>query len=160
MLNLEQELRSHDLRPSTLGRSDYDMTAPLDAIRRLMNGSCGLMCLAFRRTFISEGIDRPSSDIGERESSRNSIWLTSAYSHIEPAMAYQIGLPILLWKEDGVLADGVFDRGALGLSMPEFDLDSPPNLAEQKWRQPLREWVDLVRSVYRRRGLPVQLWTD
>ncbi len=157
---VEDELRRHDLRPSTLGRSDYDMTAPLDAIRRLMNGSCGLLCLAFRRTLIEDGTDRPASDTGEQQTSRNQTWLTSPFCQIEPAMAYQIGLPILLWRESGVAADGVFDRGALGLSMPEFNLDSPPELTDPNWSQPLREWIDLVRAVYRRRGSPVRLWIE
>lgn len=155
---IEDLLNSHDLRPTTLGRSDYDMDAPLEAIRRLMASSCGLICVAFRRTFIEHGKDRPTSDKGEKERSRDGTWLTSSYSQIEPAMAYQIGLPVLLWREAGVVDDGVFDRGAVGLSMPVFDLDNPPNLNDPEWRQPLREWIDLVRSVHRRRGTPPRLW--
>jgi hypothetical protein len=160
IVNVENELRRHDLRPSTLGRSQYDMAAPLEAVRRLMNGSCGLLCLGFRRTSVEVGTDRPNSDIGEVEVSRSGTWLTSPYSHIEPAMAYQIGLPILLWREQGVIADGVFDRGALGQSMPEFNLEEAPDLTAKNWDQPLREWIDLVRTVYRRRGAPIRLWAE
>lgn len=155
---IELLLGSHDLRPTTLGRSDYDMDAPLEAIRRLMASSCGLICVAFRRTFIEHGRDRPSSDKNEKEQSKDGAWLTSSYSQIEPAMAYQIGLPILLWREEGVVADGIFDRGSVGLSMPVFDLDAPPNLSHSEWGQPLREWIDRVRSVYRKRGTPPRLW--
>lgn len=155
---IENLLKSHDLRPMTLGRSDYDMDAPLEAIRRLMAGSCGLICIAFRRTFIARGKDRPASDKGETERLRDNTWLTSSYSQIEPAMAYQIGLPVLLWREKGVADEGVFDRGAVGLSMPVFDLDRPPNLDDSEWRQPLREWIDVVRLVHRKRGAPPRLW--
>lgn len=155
---VEGELKQHDLRPMTLGRSDYDMNAPLDAIRRLMLGSCGLICVGFRRTFIETGADRPRSDKNEPSHPRDKTWLSSPYSQIEPAMAYQIGLPILLWREEGVIDDGVFDRGAVGLSMPTFNLDTPPKLSDPSWSQPLREWIDLVRTVYRKRGTPPQLW--
>jgi len=155
---VEEHLRSKDLEPITLGRSDYDMSAPLEAIRRLMNGCCGLMCIGFRRTYILQGVDRPRSDLGEKEVSRSHVWLTSPYSQIEPAMAYQIGLPILLWREQGVLAEGLFDRGALDLDMPEFDLDKPPVLTERQWYQPLDQWIDRVRSVHRNRGIPPRLW--
>lgn len=158
LVSVENALATHDLRPSTLGRSEYDLSAPLEAIRRLMLGSCGLICIAFRRTYIENGIERPQSDNGEREISKNDIWLTSPYCQIEPAMAYQIGLPILLWRETGVVMDGVFDRGALGLSMPSFDLDAPPDLNSDQWQQPLREWIDLVRQVYRNRGSPPRQW--
>lgn len=155
---VEKALTKSDLRPSTLGRSEYDLSAPLEAIRRLMNGSCGLICLGFRRTYIEKGVDRPKSDTGEIEIAKDDTWLTSPYCHIEPAMAYQIGIPVLLWREAGVIDDGVFDRGAAGLSMPHFDLEKPPNLETDKWRQPLREWIDQVRNVYRNRGLPPRQW--
>ena len=156
--SVERLLTEHDLSPVTLGRSDYDLNAPLEAIRRLMVSSCGLICIGFRRTYIERGADRPTSDKGESESSRDGTWLTSSYSQIEPAMAYQIGLPILLWREAGVMDEGVFDRGAMGLSMPVFDLDDPPDLSTARWRQPLREWVDLVRAVFRHRGAPPRQW--
>ncbi len=155
---VERALTANDLRPSTLGRSEYDLSAPLEAIRRLMNGSCGLICLGFRRTYIEKGVDRPKSDTGETETTKNDSWLTSPYCHIEPAMAYQIGIPVLLWREAGVADDGVFDRGAAGLSMPQFDLEKPPNLKTDRWGQPLREWIDQVREVYRNRGSPPRQW--
>lgn len=155
---IERALEESDLRPGTLGRSEYDPSAPLEAIRRLMNGSCGLICIAFRRTYIEKGEDRPNSDIGEVSQTRDGSWLTSPYCQIEPAMAYQIGLPILLWREIGVVSDGLFDRGAVGLSMPEFDLAQPPSLKADKWRQPLSIWIDQVRNVYRNRGAPPRHW--
>ena len=143
---VEKALEENDLRPGTLGRSDYDPSAPLDAIRRLMNGSCGLICIAFRRTYIEKGVDRPNSDVGEASKSRDDSWLTSPYCQIEPAMAYQIGLPILLWREVGVVSDGL------------FDLSQPPNLKNDKWRQPLSVWINQVRNVYRNRGAPPGHW--
>jgi hypothetical protein len=156
--SLETSLLARGLEPVTLGRSEYDINAPLEAVRRLMNACCGLICIGLRRTYVAEGVDRPASDIGEVEKNRAGTWLSSAYCQIEPAMAYQIGLPILLWREKGVADDGVFDRGAVGLSMPEFDLSNPPALTDQYWSQPLDQWVDMVRSVHRNRGNAPKLW--
>lgn len=156
---VEQELRQAGLEPRTLGRSDYDMDAPLTAIRRLMNSSCGLITLAFRRTYIEAGSDRPRSDMGEPETKRDGTWITSAYCQIEPAMAYQIGLPVMIWRENGVAADGVLDRGAMGLSLPEFDVSQPElSLQRDEWAQPFRSWVARVHAVYERRGAPPALW--
>lgn len=155
---VELALRKHDLCPSTLGRSEYSLSAPLEAIRRLMVGSCGLLCLGFRKTQIEKGVDRPNSDRDEQSRSIDNAWLTSAYCQIEPAMAYQIGIPVLVWREAGVVDDGVFDRGAAGLSMPQFNLDNPPDLSTDQWGQPLREWIDQVRQVYYNRGSPPRQW--
>lgn len=157
---VEEQLREMGLEPRTLGRSDYDMDAPMTAIRRLMAGSCGLITLAFRRSYIEKGEDRPDSDKGEQSSSMSDQWLTSPYCQIEPAMAYQIGLPILIWREKGVRSDGVLDRGALGLSMPEFDVSrGDEHLNGEEWGQPFRLWCGRVLSVYERRGLAPVQWT-
>ena len=156
--DVENSLDVHDLCPLTLGRSEYDMSAPLVAIRRMMAGCCGLIAIAFRRTQIIKAFDRPDSDRADPVVNRAEEWLTSPYCQIEPAMAFQIGLPMLVWREKGVAAEGVLDRGAIGISMPEFDLDSPPNLKDLQWRKPLRQWVDQVRTVYDNRGNPPKLW--
>lgn len=155
---VEDYLRSCELRPLTLGRTEYSIDTPLEAIRRMMAGSFGLLALAFRRTYIEAGFDRPNSDRGERATDRSDSWLSSTYCQIEPAMAYQIGLPILIWRETGVAAEGLLDRGAVGLAMPEFDLDNPPNLSQREWRQPLNDWVDRVRSAHRSSGKAPRLW--
>jgi hypothetical protein len=116
------------LRPRTLGVTDYDMDAPLTAIRRLMLESNGLITVAFRRTYIADGMIRFNTDLAEvRPSPVQQMWLTSPWAHIEPAMAYQLGLPILIFREKGVFADGILQQGLLGLYMPEFDLDKPIN---------------------------------
>jgi hypothetical protein len=155
---VEQNLRGQGLEPRTLGRSDYDMDAPLEAIRRLMYGSCGLIAIAFRRAYVSSAVDRPESDLGEPAEPRGGTWLTSPYCQLEPAMAYQIGLPILIWTESGVRAEGILDRGAAGIGMPSFNLDSTVALQEEMWREPLSQWVSRVHSVYRNRAAPPKLW--
>lgn len=155
---IEVFLKACELRPMTLGRNEYSMDAPLEAIRRLMSGSFGLLALAFRRTAILDGTDRPNSDLNEKQVSRSGSWLSSPYCQIEPAMAYQIGLPILIWRESGVTPEGLLDRGTIGLSMPEFDLDTPPDLDLREWWQPLQDWVDRVRAAHRRSGEAPKLW--
>src|SRR4029077_3549658 len=48
--------------PRTLGVTDYDMDAPLTAIRRLMLESNGLLTIAFRRTYVDKGTARLRTD--------------------------------------------------------------------------------------------------
>ena len=61
-------LENRGLQPRTLGVTDYDMDAPLTAIRRLLLESNGLIAIAFRRSLIVKGTGKPDSDIGENAS--------------------------------------------------------------------------------------------
>ena len=96
--------------PRTLGVNEYDMDAPLTSIRRLMMESNGLLTIAFRRTFIEKGTARLRTDLETlKEEKVDGVWLTTPWAHIEPAMAYQLGLPVLILRERGVLADGILE---------------------------------------------------
>lgn len=160
LLAVEEELWALGLEPRTLGRSDYDMDAPLEGIRRIMIGSCGLLAIAFRRTQIESGRSRPGSDIGEQGQELSGCWFTSPYIQIEPAMAFQLGLPMLIWREAGVVADGILDRGTIGVSTPEFNLDgAAPDLKQARWSEPLKQWGTRVRMTHERRGAPPRLWS-
>lgn len=139
MAYLKDYLVSRGYEPRTLGVTDYDMDAPLRAIRRLMLESNGMIAIAFRRAVIESGIGKPASPDSY---SIDGKWLTSPYSHIEPAMAFQIGLPVLILRENGVIADGILEQGVLGTYMPEFNLEnfSTDYLKSQEWNQLIRKW--------------------
>ena len=151
-----QYLEERGLQPRTLGVTDYDMEAPLKAIRSLMLESNGLVAIAFRRNLIRQGTGKPASDMGEKEYDLAGQWLTSPYCQIEPAMAFQLGLPVLILREKGVLAEGILEKGVLGMYMPEFDLNR--NLDEyfksEEWKQIIRKWEGYVRKVVEDKGRP------
>jgi hypothetical protein len=161
MARLSAYLEDRGFGPRTLGVTDYDMDAPLVAIRRLMLESNGLITVAFRRTFIEKGTARLRTDVAEmKEESIDGTWLTTPWAHIEPAMAYQLGLPVLILRERGVLADGILERGVVGLYLPEFDLaqsaDDYFNSAE--WKGVIGKWEGYVRAVVAHKGAPPQLY--
>lgn len=152
-------LLERGLTPRTLGVSDYDTEAPLVGIRRLLLSSNGLIAIAFRRSYIKEGLCKPNSDISE-ESDISDSWFTSPYCQIEPAMAFQMGLPILILKEKGVVADGVLEKGVLGNYMPEFDLDCDLDnyFKSNEWNQIIQKWEGYVRKVDDFKGIPPKLY--
>ena len=135
-------LENRGLQPRTLGVTDYDMDAPLTAIRRLLLESNGLIAIAFRRSLIVKGTGKPDSDIGENAYDLTNQWLTSPYCQIEPAMAFQLGLPVLIIREKGVVEEGILEKGVLGVYMPEFDLDSDIDayFASKEWTQIIQKW--------------------
>lgn len=153
-------LESRNFMPRTLGITDYDMNAPLTAIRRLMIESNGIITIAFRRNLIRDGISKPDSDLNQKSCSLKEKWLTSPYCQIEPAMAFQLGLPILIFREKEVIADGILEIGALGINMPEFDLDdSIDNYFEsEEWKQLMKQWESSVMKVVEAKGCPPKLY--
>lgn len=57
-------LMQRGFAPRTLGVTDYDMDAPLVAIRRMMYESHGLITIAFRRSQFDTLTTNPSPDMG------------------------------------------------------------------------------------------------
>lgn len=144
----------------TLGVTDYDMHEPLTAIRRLMLESNGIITIALKRSKIIEGVGKPDSDIGESAYSLNDQWITSPYCQIEPAMAFQIGLPILIFREKGVIADGLLEKGVTGIYLPEIDLskDESDYFESNEWKQIFGKWEGFVRQVVENKGKPPKLY--
>lgn len=153
-------LEERGFSPRTLGVTDYDTDAPLTAIRRLMLESNGIITVAFRRTYIEKGTARLRTDVeGLKQVPIDGAWLTTPWAHIEPAMAYQLGLPVLLLRENGVLDDGILERGVVGLYLPEFDLEKTGDyFASAEWRGVIGKWEGYVRAVVDRKGSPPQLY--
>jgi hypothetical protein len=161
IVRVRRHLDERGFAPRTLGVTDYDMDAPLTAIRRLMLESNGLITIAFRRTYVERGTARLRTDITDlQETSIDKSWMTTPWPHIEAAMAYQLGLPILILREQGVLADGILERGVVGLYMPEIDLDKSLDdyFASAEWSGMIGKWEGYVRAVVDHKGAPPKLY--
>lgn len=158
---IREHLRARGFSARTLGVTDYDMDAPLKAIRRLMLESNGLVTVAFRRTLVEKGMVRAHSDLDDCEPlTIGSVWWTSPYCQIEPAMAYQLGLPVLIFREKGVVAEGLLEKGVIGMYMPEFDLSKPIDayFDSDEWRDVISRWEGFVRAVVETKGNPPKLY--
>lgn len=154
-------LDTRGFAPRTLGVTDYDLDAPLKAIRRLMLESNGLITIAFRRAYITKGVAIFRTDMGGlRELPLDGRWLTSPWAHIEPAMAYQVGLPILILREEGVVDDGMLQRGVVGTYMPEFTVaeSTKAYLDSPEWNDLIWKWESQVRKVVENKGNPPALY--
>jgi hypothetical protein len=165
LLRLKTWLETRGFLPRTLGVTDYSDAAPLNAIRGLMAESNGLICVALRRSHIATGSAVVRQGKVYREKRVEDQWLTSPWAHIEPAMAYQIGLPILILREAGVLADGVLEKGIIGLYMPEFELggqgeegEGQHYLESREWDGVSRQWEQHVRNVLAHKSQPPKLY--
>lgn len=154
-------LQQRGFEPRTLGVTDYDMDAPLRAIRRLMLESHGLVTVALRRIHITKGTGKLREKSGSlKDEPLRDCWLTTPWAHIEAAMAFQLGLPILVFRERGVIPVGILEHGIVGLYMPEVDLngDLATYFESPEWSQPMGQWEGRVRRVIERKGNPPELY--
>lgn len=69
-------------------------------------------------------------------------------------------MPVLIFREKGVLAEGILEKGVLGIYMPEFDLNQS---IENYFRSPeflqiLGKWEGYVRKVVENKSNPPTLY--
>lgn len=149
--------RDRDLEPRTLGVSDYDTEVPLASIRRLMLECNGVLVLALRRYHIERGAAVFLDSSGSRqEKDISGAWITSPWCHIEAGMGFQLGLPVLAFREKGVVADGVLEKGVMSSYMLELSLDERVDefLSSPQWKQLINRFEGDVRELRRQKGIP------
>jgi hypothetical protein len=103
---IERCLLDRDLRPRTLGRNEWSSEQPFDAIKERMEECAGSVIVAFERLYIADGTEKRGSESERpmRDELRATVW-----NQMEGAMAYALGLPLLVLAEKGIWAEGVFE---------------------------------------------------
>jgi hypothetical protein len=147
----------YQLACNTLGKDSYSMEAPLTAIRQLMMECNGVLVVAFRRYWVEKGNEAHQCDLeGVKCKELSETWMTSPWCHIEAAMGFQLGMPIMVLRESGVLADGLLDRGVRGAFYPEFDLSigAATFLQSDLVKSLLPQWSSKVQNFRVSRGQP------
>lgn len=105
---LEDRLRSEGLVPHTVGRNTFSADAPLKAIEQLMNQCVGSVVVALERSYFPAGTERRG---GAKERPLEDVRLATPWNHIEAAMSYAKGKPLLVIVEDGVKSEGLLEPG-------------------------------------------------
>jgi hypothetical protein len=116
---LETALADVGLQSHTLGRNEWSFEAPLIPIRQMMLRCQGTVALALVRTLVTEGVDNPHGTA--RPFQRR--YLATPWTHIETAMAFQLGQPILVLRQEEVEPEGILDPAGSGLFIRSFRFD-------------------------------------
>lgn len=156
--NFSKFLNDEGLCPLTLGVTNYDRSAPLKGIRRIMLESDGLLALALKRTHIEKGAVYRKCD----KKVIDDCWLTSPYCQIEPAMAFQLGLPVLILRDKDVLDEGLLEKGVIGDYMPVINMDMKEEscnyFKSEEFMTIFKQWEADVRTVAKNKGNPPKLY--
>lgn len=150
-------MRNQGFEPRTVGRTDYFMDEPLSGCRMVMLESYGLVTLAFRRYYIAEGWENYGHL--KRQKPIGGEYLTSPWCHIEAAMAYQLGLPILMFREEGVSERGLLAKGITDTYLPVFHASEfDTYFGRDDFWQLFYQWGGRVRRVREVKGRPPKLY--
>lgn len=134
-------------------------------IRGVMMDCNGLLGLGLRRFLVVNGIDRHNAEASELLHVIGTVedrWTTSPYLHLETAIAYHLGLPMLMLVEKDVIMEGALESGVIFMYPPTVDLTSPATIKEfltsERWRQLVNTWEGEVREVVANKGRPPRLY--
>ncbi|GGE79404.1 hypothetical protein [Priestia taiwanensis] len=143
IVELEREL----LFPRTIPRTDLYPETPFTSIRRMILSSYGLVAINFQR-FLVQGI---RTNVGPFQPSEP-FWEGSPFSQIEPSMAYQYGLPLLLVREVGTDTNrGIWQLGNAPFLILDWDSANQSVddfFASVSWREFFANWEGHVRNGY------------
>ncbi len=104
---LESFLRdSCKVDPRIIGKNEYPSGSPLEKIRDVMRGCHGVLVVAYERKFLEAGIEKRG---GSTPRNLNGLTYTTAWNHIESAMAFSFGLPLYIICQHGLAEEGLIE---------------------------------------------------
>lgn len=136
------EIKKALLFPRTLPVSEQYPEPPLTNIRRMILSSYGFIAL----NLAQREVRVLQNNLREEQNFRT--WEGSPFAQIEPAMAFQYGLPMLLIRESTVEQSGIW---AFGIG-PFLLLEWNPNLPLENffnstaWLEIFQNWISQVRN--------------
>jgi len=136
VIRMFKEIKKVLLFPRTIPNTDQYPNTTLENVRTVVNSSYGLAAVLLK----------PTSSTGQGEP-------YSPFLQIEPSMGYQHGLPLLLVKQDTILAGGIWgDGGPLAPFTPLVWFSNTTTVDEffdsVQWKEALQNWAGQVRSGY------------
>lgn len=124
-------LDTHEIKPRTIGSTDYPTTAPLDAVIAIMNECAGAIILGYPQISVTEG--------KVRDTEVDSLLLPTEWNHIEAALAYHNKLPLLIVHHKNIVR-GIFEHGALSSFVYEKDLSEPNWFLAENIAGAIKNW--------------------
>ncbi|MEH7548229.1 MULTISPECIES: hypothetical protein [Bacillaceae] len=142
------EIENALLFPRTLPLSESYPEIILTDIRRLVSSSYGMLAMNFRRFFV----DIVNTNVGQPPST-TPFWEGSVYSQVEPSMAFQFGLPLLLVREDNTDENNGIWAGGIAPINTFIIWDSENQSVDEffstiEWREAFANWSAEVRNAY------------
>jgi hypothetical protein len=140
-----RELDRHNLEPRALGRSDYPTELPLREVCLLAKHCAGGVVLGFEQFHSAGGTWKRGAD--EERSAADPVRFPSAWNQLEAGILYTLGLPLLVFVEEGVTG-GVFDHGVTDAFVHRMPWPEMKREQREGLRAVFEKWQASVRNRY------------
>jgi len=139
---LERIIRENcNAEPKIIGKNEYPTGSPLLKIMEVMSDCDGIVVVAYERKFITSGFEKRNSP--NRTEITNSSY-TTAWNHIESAIAFTMGIPIYIICERGLTEEGLIETKIdWYVQYIDFNIHDLRSLDVVK---SIQEWVDSTRN--------------
>jgi len=138
------ELEKLNLEWRALGRDDFPTELPLREVLVLAHHCAGGVILGFEQLLAPKAIKRRGT---AEEKPLENLRVPSAWNHLESGILFAIGLPLLVFCEDGI-SDGIFDHGVSGAFVHKMPPPSINPSERNKWTAVFQKWQAAVRHRY------------
>jgi len=129
-------LKTAGLFPRTVTGCVPPMQSPLAEITRLARRCAGGLILGFRQAAASKLVRWPGSRF---ETTAQAAYYPSPWNQLEAGILYSLGVPMLIFAEDGVTG-GIFDEGMGNFLIHAFSADSFSEADAEHMAILIREW--------------------
>jgi len=135
---LESLLRDRcGVDPRIMLKNEYPSGSPLEKIAETIRTCDGVIVVANERKFVESGFEKRGSS---NEHLLKEARYTTAWNHIESALAYAYGVPLYIISEKGLRAEGLIESKADWYVLElEFNTNS---LHDPLVLDSLRAWID------------------
>src|SRR6185436_4450829 len=115
----ENYLSQNGCERLTVGRGFHTSAQPIVEARNLMQKADGVVVIGFTRQIIERAIEQPG---GLKQTSINNRKIPTIWNQLESAMAFGLGLPLLLIIEEGLYQEAMLkDRLEYRALLTELD---------------------------------------
>lgn len=144
-----QVLDDVGLAPRTVGVTDYPTGNPLREVVVLARHCAGALVLGFAEFEVEEARRVNKVDNESEYDSIQRTRLATPWNQIECGMCAALGLPLAIFREDGI-EDGIFDRGITDLFLQRLPTLATWEASVKPIKEVLYQWRTQVQSYYYR----------
>ena len=143
---LSELLHQYRIEGCTVGRTDHALGTPLGEVYRLAKRCSGGLILGFRQMKAQNVTMWPGSP---REAVHpGDTYAPSMWNHLEAGILFSLGVPLLVFAEDGV-SGGIFDRGVGDIFIHPLPIGDLDNEQKENFSALVSEWSRHVVNHYR-----------
>jgi hypothetical protein len=135
-------LRDCDVVPRVINKTDYPTGNALLDISRVLRECDGAIIVAHERTFLESGLEK-------RETKLSAVRYSTPWNQIEAAMAFVLGMPILVLVELGIKEEGLLEE-KYDWYIERLEI-SPKSLSDKDVHARILAWCRKVQSGKRNR---------